>query len=98
MKHHLENKKKPSAAHVLAIVHYANNVKNWEAALHLLQIIPLLKLEKEISEDVEASVQHGLITDCISCMHKSTPSLRTEALFLCKKAIEIENRKQCCEC
>lgn len=101
IKHHYDNGQvlpKPLTEKLLTA---CNNVENWEAKLHLLQLLPHFELTEKsiiITEDfvrncltdknkfVRAWAYNGLYE-----LTKYIPELKTELEFICQRAMETES-------
>ena len=100
LKHHLENKHPITPGDTRNLIKLAEVLESWVAELHLLQILPFLKLEendlpyldpfikdsiKNSNKFVRAWAYNGLYE-----MSKILPELREEVRLTCEQALAIE--------
>lgn len=100
LKHHLEHKNIFFEKQIEAIFQYTNNAKHWGAQLHLLQILPMVRLNYKVLEQVEEFIKNCLKSpkklvrawayNGLYELYNYKPELKKEVIFLCKRAIEVE--------
>lgn len=101
IKHHYDNGQKLPGFLTERLLTSCKTVENWEAKLHLLQLLPYFKLTNKsiiITEDftrkclednnkfVKAWAYNGLYV-----LTKYIPELTTELEFICQRAMETES-------
>jgi hypothetical protein len=101
IKHHYDNGHTLSNSETERLLTSCNTAENWEAKLHLLQLLPHFELTEKsiiIADDfvrncltdsnkfVRAWAYNGLYE-----LTKYIPELRTELEFICQRAMEIES-------
>ncbi len=101
IKHHYDNGQTLSPLLIEKLLKVCGNVDNWEAKLHLLQLLPHFKLThntllstenfvraclNDSNKFVRAWTYNGLYE-----LTKYIPELKTEVEFLCQRALETES-------
>ena len=101
IKNHYDNKHSLDHALINKLMKEGRVFEHWEARLHLLQILPKVKLDLEVVPYIEEWVRRGLKEENkfirawsyqgLYEVSKYIPELKEEVALLCEDALQIEN-------
>jgi hypothetical protein len=101
IKHHYNEKESLTASQVRSLLQIGDQMKHWEAQLHVLQLIPMMDIDAAMAETTEPFVRQSLSAEnkfvkaaayeAYFEIVKQVPELKTEFRLLCEEAYEKES-------
>lgn len=101
IKYHYDSKHSLDDALIQPLMKEANSFINWEARLHLLQVLPKVTLNQELVPYVEEWVRKGLKDDNkfvrawsyqgLYEVSRYIPEMKEEVRLLCEDALQLES-------
>lgn len=101
IKHHYDNKKSLPYELIDPLLKAGKDFEHWEAQLHILQILPKIKMKEEVVPYVEELARKGLNShnkfvrawsyQGLYEVSKSIPEMTEEVRLLCEQAMVVES-------
>ncbi len=101
IKHHVDQKKQVDNSLINKLLKAGKNYQGWETRIHMLQILPKVKMEEGTVPYVEEWVRKAMKDDnkfvrawSYQGMYEVTkhiPEMKEELLLLCEDALEMES-------
>ncbi len=101
IKHHFDQKKSLDNNLIHKLFLHCEEVVNWEAQLHLLQILPQVKLSPDVAPYVEQFARKAIESpkkfvrawayQALFELYRIIPTLKEEIIILCEQAMERES-------